>query len=108
MTPGSLLAAPPTNAQLHRDDPEASAPAKAPEGASPLPAGTPNPTTEGMLRWVATIVFAIVLFGVLAKFVGAPALQHVTPRPRETPAATAPDDAAAPSPAGTLAAPGGR
>ena len=80
---GSLLSAPPRSA-IRPSDPDAKQPAPAPEGGSPLPAGTPDPTREGIARFVAWVIFGIVMFGLVAKFVAGPALSRVTPAPDPT------------------------
>jgi hypothetical protein len=90
---GSLLSAPPQSA-IKPGDPDARQPAPAPTGGSPLPQGTPDPTTEGIARFVAWIVFGLVMFGLVAKFVAGPAISHVTPEPA-TPTATATPSATA-------------
>ena len=80
---GSLLSAPPQSA-IRPGDPDAKQPAPAPDGGSPLPVGTPDPTPEGIARFVAWVIFGIVMFGLVAKFVAAPALRGVTPAPSPT------------------------
>ncbi|HVO31998.1 MAG TPA: hypothetical protein VMV18_14735 [bacterium] len=100
ITDAALLAAPPATRTLRPDDADARAPANAPAGGSPLPSGAPNPTWEGLLRWAAAFLLGVVVFGVLAKFLAAPALEHVatpTPSPSASPAATAPEPAASPA-----------
>src|SRR5437868_3935900 len=48
---GSLLSSAPQSA-IRPGDPDAQQPAPAPTGGSPLPAGTPDPTLEGIARFV--------------------------------------------------------
>lgn len=90
---GSLLAVAP-NVSIKPSDPDAMTPAKGPSTGSPLPAGTPDPTYEGIARGVVFVLFGIVVFAVLAKFLAGPALERTHTRPSPAPSA-------APAPATT-------
>ena len=82
MPPDAALSAPPAT-PMRPSDPEARLAPKPPEGGSPLPAGTPNPTPESLARWAVTIAIGAALLALLAWAIGKPALE-VAPTPTPT------------------------